>query len=84
MALWQGLERLHAENHTGLCRMAEKARLLRAMVFADIVGYSALIAEDEDGALDLVGDYLNLFQDYCTSNGGEIVQVRDDGVFDVQ
>ena len=60
--------------------MAEKARLLRAMVFADIVGYSALIAEDEDGALDLIGDYINLFQDHCTDNGGEIVGYRADRI----
>ncbi len=61
--------------------MADKARLLRAMVFADIVGYSALIAEDEDAALDLVGEYIKLFEHFCTSNNGEIVQVRGDGVF---
>ncbi len=61
--------------------MADKARLLRAMVFADIVGYSALIAEDEDAALDIVGEYIKLFEHFCTSNGGEIVQVRGDGVF---
>ena len=40
--------------------MAEKSRQLRAMLFADIVGYSSLVAGDEEVALDIIGDYIEL------------------------
>lgn len=61
--------------------MAEKSRQLRAMLFADIVGYSSLVAGDEEVALDIISDYIELFEHFCTENEGEIVQIRGDGVF---
>ncbi|MEM1200274.1 MAG: adenylate/guanylate cyclase domain-containing protein [Pseudomonadota bacterium] len=61
--------------------MAEKSRQLRAMLFADIVGYSSLVAGDEEVALDIISDYIELFEHFCSEHEGEIVQIRGDGVF---
>ena len=41
--------------------MSDKTRLLRSMLFADIVGYGTMIAENEESALDLIGEYVHLF-----------------------
>lgn len=56
-------------------------RTLQAALFADIVGYSRLMGEDEIATLAAVKKYVGLFEKTCVENEGEIVQIRGDGVF---
>ncbi|MFI5014972.1 MAG: adenylate/guanylate cyclase domain-containing protein [Hyphomicrobiales bacterium] len=60
---------------------ASKARRLAAIAFADIVGYSTLLAEDEDGTLDRWSALLNeVLRPKALGCHGTIVKLTGDGV----
>jgi adenylate cyclase len=55
--------------------------LLRAVGFADLVGYSAISAKLDVGALDaLVGDFTVECRDLITRGGGRVVKELGDGI----
>ena len=58
-------------------------RSLGAILFADVAGYSSLMADDEVGTHSAVRDHMRAFNDLCDHLGGEVLQVRGDGVFAV-
>jgi TolB-like protein len=60
---------------------AKGRRHLSAIFFADAVGYSRMMGEDEVATHTAVKRYLRTFEDHATSYGGKILQVRGDGVF---
>ena len=57
------------------------ARRLRAILFADVVGYSRLMAEDELDTSIRVGKLIRKFVKLGKSFHGELVQTRGDGFF---
>ncbi len=57
------------------------SRSLQATLFADIVGYSQLMGEDEVATQRIVKTYVGLFENYCRKHEGKIEQVRADGIF---
>lgn len=56
-------------------------RTLQAALFADVVGYSQLMGEDEVGTLRAVKDLINLFKESCAKHDGSIEQISGDGIF---
>lgn len=56
-------------------------RRLRAILFADVVGYSRLMAEDEMDTSIRVGTLIRKFVKLGKSFHGELVQTRGDGFF---
>ncbi len=56
-------------------------RQLAAILFADVVGYSRLMGEDEDTTQETVNRYLEMVEAECGKFEGEVVEVRGDGVF---
>lgn len=57
-----------------------KTRKLAAIVFADVVGYSRLMGEDELGAARAVRERREAARPIVTSHGGRIVQTIGDGM----
>jgi hypothetical protein len=60
------------ENHS---------RHLRAIIFADVVGYSRLMQDDEDATQHSINELLAIFEQGCAEFDGEIMDVRGDGIF---
>lgn len=56
-------------------------RSLQASLFADIVGYSRLMGDDELATRSAVKKYIAKFQTFCLAHDGEVVQVSGDGIF---
>ena len=57
------------------------ARRLTAILAADVVGYSRLMAEDEEATLAALKDHrCNLFDPLTAEHGGRIVKLMGDGV----
>lgn len=56
----------------------EPARRLAAVWFADIVGYTTLSAEDEDGAMEVVGAFQKLSQEIVPQYSGRVVKYVGD------
>ncbi len=56
-------------------------RRLGAILFADVAGYSILMAEDEMATHDAIKGHLRTFEQYSRRYEGEILQVRGDGIF---
>jgi adenylate cyclase len=56
-------------------------RELKAIVFADMVGYSRLMQEDEIATQRGVSDAIALFESGCSEFGGTVQQIRGDGIF---
>jgi adenylate cyclase len=52
---------------------------LAAILFADIAGYTALMQEDEEGALLRLNRFEELLEKYAPEYGGQIVQYFGDG-----
>lgn len=59
----------------------EHQRRLRAIVFADVVGYSRMMATDEEGTSDRVASLIQECEELGAANNGELVQTRGDGLF---
>lgn len=55
-------------------------RQLGAILFADVVGYSDLMGEDELATHEAVKGHLGTFEQYSVRYEGEILQVRGDGI----
>ncbi len=56
-------------------------RRLGAVLFADVAGYSGLMADDEAGTHSAIKAHVRAFNELCGHHGGEVLQVRGDGVF---
>ncbi len=56
-------------------------RGLGAILFADVVGYSRLMGQNEQLAQQLVKQAVHTFEAECEKTSGRIQQVRGDGVF---
>lgn len=54
-------------------------RQLAAMMFADIVGYTALMQNDEQNALKLINRFKDVLEKIITNHQGRIVQYFGDG-----
>jgi len=57
------------------------SRRLRAIVFADIVGYSRMMAEDEVDTSTRIASLISHLEKLCLQHNGELVQSRGDGLF---
>lgn len=55
-------------------------RRLAAIVFTDVVGYSARMQRDEAGTLALVREDLARMRDLCVRHGGEVLKSTGDGL----
>ncbi|MGI9319284.1 MAG: adenylate/guanylate cyclase domain-containing protein [bacterium] len=66
------------EEHRSL---KKHSRRLRAILFADVVGYSRLMAEDEMDTSIRVGELIRRFVKLGKSFDGELVQTSGDGFF---
>ncbi|MGI9373886.1 MAG: adenylate/guanylate cyclase domain-containing protein [Hyphomicrobiales bacterium] len=56
-------------------------RKLKAILFADVVGYSALMSEDEVATHGLVEKSIDVFRTIIEANDGQLVQTSGDGLF---
>jgi len=56
-------------------------RKLAAIMFTDMVGYTALMQEDEDKARELIQRHRALMKPLVEQHGGEIIQYMGDGTF---
>lgn len=56
------------------------ARSLAAIVFTDVVGYSALAHRDDANALRLVGEHFALVRDVAPAFGGRVIKTIGDSV----
>ncbi len=61
----------------------QKNRRLAAIMFTDIVGYTTLMQKDEHAAAELRAHHRQVFEEYHTSYGGEILQYFGDGTLSV-
>jgi len=57
------------------------ARLRRAILFADVAGYTRLMAGDEEGTHRTIGAHVAEFARVAGDYDGEILEVRGDGIF---
>ena len=62
--------------------MASKPkRKLAAIMFTDMVGYTALMQDDEDKARELIERHRDLMRPHIDKHSGEIIQYVGDGTF---
>jgi len=59
----------------------EHPRRLRAIMFADVVGYSRMMAIDEEDTSTRVGQLIRKSEELGVKYKGELVQARGDGLF---
>ncbi|HEX5654624.1 MAG TPA: adenylate/guanylate cyclase domain-containing protein [Chitinophagaceae bacterium] len=59
--------------------MAEHAHQLAAILFADIVGYTAMMQEDEDAAVEKVNRFREILEEMASELNGKIIQYYGDG-----
>ena len=55
-------------------------RKLTAIFYADVVGYSRLTGEDEEGAYRLVRDRLDLISESIRSHNGAVINTAGDAI----
>jgi class 3 adenylate cyclase len=60
--------------------MAESQRILAAIVFTDVVGYSIRIQHEEEKTIALVKRDLTVFSSLCTQHGGKVIKNTGDGL----
>ena len=60
-----------------------KVRQIAAIMFTDIVGYTALMQGDEDVAMKVRTRHRQVFEEEHHSHGGEIIQYYGDGTLSV-
>lgn len=53
---------------------------LAAILVADVVGYTRLMADDEPATIATITDYRSRFRDHITANGGRVVDMAGDSV----
>jgi len=56
-------------------------RELKSILFADVVGYTRLMQDDEEATHKGITEVVELFEKGCEEFDGEILQIRGDGVF---
>src|SRR5678810_1432490 len=56
-----------------------KSRQLAAIMFADIVGYTAMMQEDEELAFELRSKLKDKLEDEVRNHGGRILEFKGDG-----
>ena len=59
--------------------MAKQVRQLAAILFTDIVGYTAMMQQDEKNAVRITKRYIDILREYVAEHGGEIVNDYGDG-----
>ncbi len=59
--------------------MSDEKRFLAAVMFTDIVGYTALMQEDESSAKELRDKHRDVLFKYIDEHGGRIIQYYGDG-----
>jgi adenylate cyclase len=60
--------------------MSTKGRRLAAIVVADVVGFSRMMADDEDATLSVLRAHLNVVDPVIRNHGGRIFKTTGDGV----
>ena len=60
---------------------SEPKRKLAAIMFTDMVGYTALMQKDEDKARELIERHRAHMKPFVGKHGGEIIQYVGDGTF---
>ena len=55
-------------------------RKLAAIMFTDVVGYSRMMASNEERTLELLKDFENICSPIISDNEGEIIKQAGDGV----
>lgn len=55
-------------------------RKVAAILAADIVGFSRLVAEDEDGTLRQLAAYRNVLDDFVVHHGGRVFNTAGDSI----
>ena len=60
---------------------SDDKRKLAAIMFADIVGYSRMMALNEETTLNLLRDFENLCSPIISKNEGEIIKKIGDELF---
>ncbi|MCH8299015.1 MAG: hypothetical protein IIC39_00540 [Candidatus Marinimicrobia bacterium] len=60
---------------------SERKRKLAAIMFTDMVGYTALMQKDESKARELIQRHRELMKPHVEKHGGEILQFVGDGTF---
>jgi TolB-like protein/class 3 adenylate cyclase len=60
--------------------MGSGERRLAAIVVADVVGYSRMMAGDEDGTLSALQAHLNIIEPVILNSGGRVVKRTGDGM----
>ncbi|MBK6904917.1 MAG: tetratricopeptide repeat protein [Saprospirales bacterium] len=63
--------------------MSTRKRQLAAIVFTDIVGYSAIMNADEDLARRIRERHRSVFHEYTQKHGGRIIQYYGDGTLSI-
>jgi class 3 adenylate cyclase len=58
-------------------------RRLAAIMFTDIVGYTALMQQDEEAAAEIRGEHREVFETQHNTHHGEIIQYYGDGTLSV-
>ena len=61
----------------------KKVRQLAAVMFTDIVGYTALMESDEEGAVKVRSQHRKVFQQEHETHQGEIIQYYGDGTLSI-
>src|SRR5690349_13219124 len=72
-------DRTHHPQTLG-ATMAESQRILAAIVFTDVVGYSIRIQHEEEKTIALVKRDLAVFSSLCTQNSGKVIKNTGDGL----
>lgn len=62
---------------------SENRRELKAILFADVAGYTRLMQDDEEATHKGIRELTGLFSKGCDLFGGEILDIRGDGIFAV-
>src|SRR3954468_4580432 len=68
------------ETGAGEAPGALRARKLAAVVFTDVVGYSAMVQADEAAGLGRVAADMATMRATCTARGGEFLNSMGDGL----
>lgn len=58
-------------------------RELKSILFADVAGYTRLMQDDEEATHKGIKELVDLFSRGCEEFGGEILEIRGDGIFAV-
>lgn len=60
---------------------SENRRELKAIMFADVAGYTRLMQDDEEATHKGISELTDLFAKGCDEFEGEILDIRGDGIF---